>query len=61
MGDTSVEFANRWLTIHLKPDAVFPTKLKRVEGKANVARFVWTIAERNAYASFPKCVSDAGP
>src|SRR5260370_633651 len=55
-----VEFANSRLAIHRKRDPVFPTKLNRIERKANGARFVWTIADDGAYASVPKCLSNGG-
>src|SRR5437899_10304914 len=55
-----VGFANRCLIVLSAQGSLFPSKLNRIERKANGAHFVWTIVDSRAYASVPKCLSDAG-
>jgi len=42
------------------PTSEFPTKSDEIDRTANGARFRWTLANDNAYASDPQCLSDVG-
>ena len=55
-----VGFANSRAGLLITPSPAFPTKSEEIERKANGARFLWTPANGNAYASAPKCLSGVG-
>jgi hypothetical protein len=55
-----VGFANSGAALLIIPTSAFPTKSDEIDRKANGTRFLWTIANSDAYASVPKCLSDVG-
>jgi hypothetical protein len=55
-----VGFANGGATVLIVPTSAFPTKSDEIDRTANGIRFRWTLANGNAYASVPECLSDVG-
>src|SRR6266536_1378385 len=53
-------FANRQAGLPNIHSSAFLTESDEIERKANGACFLWTIADSNAYASSPTCLSDVG-
>lgn len=55
-----VGFANSRTELLIDPTSVFPTESDEIGWSANGRRFHWTLADGNAHASAPECLSNGG-